>query len=271
MTNSDQLMLAAIKAQVSFKINGREVAVDEETVRLRSHIDQLRDFFNAEEARDLLSEVVSLKEEDAVDFVTVPQFGAVQPGDLRYKDQDGDGIIDETDIVKIGNPAYPTTTVSIGADFSFRGFDLSLLITGNMGGTVNLMDYSAWKPFENYGNAFEWAKGAWVYYPEAKLDNRANATFPRLSAQQNDNNYRSSSFWIHSNNYLRLRNVELGYDFATLSAVRKAKISKLRVFLTAYNMFTLSSVLREFNMDPETADYGYPAAKSCNLGVQISF
>lgn len=201
----------------------------------------------------------------------VPQFGAVQPGDLRYKDQDGDGLIDETDIVKIGNPAYPTTTVSIGADFSFRGFDLSLLITGNMGGTVNLMDYSAWKPFENYGNAFEWAKGAWVYYPEAKLDNRANATFPRLSAQQNDNNYRSSSFWIHNNNYLRLRNVELGYDFATLSAVRKAKISKLRVFLTAYNMFTLSSVLREFNMDPETADYGYPAAKSCNLGVQISF
>lgn len=201
----------------------------------------------------------------------VPQFGAVQPGDLRYKDQDGDGIIDETDIVKIGNPAYPMTTFSIGADFCFKGFDLSLLITGNMGGTVNLMDYSAWKPFINYGNAFEWAKDAWVYYPEAKLDNRASASFPRLTAQQNDNNYRSSSFWIHKNNWLRLQNVEIGYDFATLSAVRNAKISKLRLFLTAYNMFTLSSVLRKFKMDPETANYGYPAAKSCNLGVQISF
>ena len=201
----------------------------------------------------------------------VPQFGAVQPGDLRYKDQDGDGIIDETDIVKIGNPSYPTTTLSLGAEFSFRGFDLSLLVTGNLGGTVNLMDYQAWRPFENYGNAYEWAKGAWVYYPEAKLDNRQTATFPRLTTQQNDNNYRSSSFWIHANNYLRLRNVEVGYDFASLPAVKRAKVSKLRLFLTAYNMFTLSSILRDYKMDPETANYGYPATKSCNLGVQISF
>ena len=196
----------------------------------------------------------------------VPLFGAVQPGDLKYKDQDGDGYIDETDIVRIGNPAYPSLSFSLGAQATFMGFDLSFLLTGSAGSTVNLLDYAEWKPFLNYGNAFEWAKGAWVYYPEAGLDTRATATFPRLSTGQNDHNYRSSSFWVKDNAYVRLQEVELGYTLPLKGAIRQ-----LRLCVTGYNLLTLSSLLARYHMDPETVNYGYPASKAVNLGLQIAF
>lgn len=190
----------------------------------------------------------------------VPLFGEVQPGDLRYKDQDGDGYIDDTDIVFLGNPSYPSLYASLGAELNWRGFDFSLLVTASAGGTLNLMDYSAWKPFMNYGTVFEWASNAWAYYPEAQLDTRETATFPRLTTRQNDNNYRTSSFWIKKNDFLRLSHVELGYT-----------VKKFRVYVSGQNLFTLSSLLTKYKMDPETVNYGYPAAMSVNLGVQVSF
>lgn len=190
----------------------------------------------------------------------VPLFGSVQPGDLKYKDQDGDGIIDETDFVKIGNPAYPSASFSLGAEFRYRSFDLSVLFTGTAGSSVNLLDYSQWRTFENYGNAFLWAQNAWVYYPEARLDTRDTATYPRLTTASNENNYTSSSFWIRDNSYLRLKNLELGY-----------RLGKCRVFVLGRNLLTLSSLLSECKMDPETVNYSYPQGRSYNLGVQITF
>lgn len=203
--------------------------------------------------------------------IPVPLFGTVHPGDLKYKDQDNDGYIDDTDIIHIGAPSYPTTTFSLGANVEFKGFDFSMLLVGNAGSTVNLLDYPAHRAFENNGNAFEWAKGAWGYYPEAGIDNRENATYPRLSLESNDNNYRSSSFWIKKNSFLRLQNVELGYDLSKIGAFKRGRISKCRVFANAYNVFTLSSLLSKYQMDPETVNYSYPNVMSFNLGVQLSF
>lgn len=205
------------------------------------------------------------------DGIPVPAFGAVQPGDLRYKDQDNDGHVDQTDIIEIGAPNYPSLAYNFGAEFSVKGFDFSVLFTGASGASVNLLASSAWQPFLDYGNAFEWAKGAWAYYPEQGIDTRKDATFPRLTLVQNDNNYRASSFWIRKNDFLRLRNVEIGYDLAGLRAIRDAGISKCRLYLNAYNPLTFSQLLKDYKMDPETTNYGYPAVKSFNFGVQISF
>jgi TonB-linked SusC/RagA family outer membrane protein len=198
-------------------------------------------------------------------------FGTVQPGDLRYKDQDNDGFIDQTDFVKIGNPSYPKWAFSFGGEVAYKGFDFSVFFTGSAGSTVDLLSNDAWRPFYNYGNAFEWAKGSWAYYPEQGIDTRESATFPRLSTQQNDNNYSASTFWIRKNDYLRLRNIELGYELSGLPFLKDAKISQFRLYVNAFNPFTFSSILREYKMDPETTNYGYPALKSYNAGIQISF
>ncbi len=190
----------------------------------------------------------------------VPLFGSVQPGDLKYKDQDGDGIIDETDFIEIGSPDYPAFSFSLGVDLKYKSLDFSFLFVGAMGTSVNLLDYPQWRTFENYGNAFSWAKNAWVYYPEVKLDTRKTATYPRLSTSTNENNYTSSSFWIKENNYLRLKNLELGY-----------RVNGCRVFLRGCNLLTLSRLLSECKMDPQTVNYGYPQGRSYNLGVQFTF
>lgn len=191
---------------------------------------------------------------------SVPLFGSVQPGDLKYKDQDGDGYVDETDFVRIGNPEYPTTTFSFGFNLRYKAFDMSALFTGTAGSSVNLLDYPQWRTFENYGNAFEWARNAWVFYPEARLDTRDTATYPRLSTTTNENNYTSSSFWIRDNSYLRLRNLEFGYTY-----------KGMRAFVRGYNLLTFSKLLRECKMDPETVNYGYPQGRSYNIGVQFTF
>ena len=195
----------------------------------------------------------------------VPLFGSVQPGDLKYKDQDGDGYIDETDVVWLGNPSYPMLTVDFGGELKWKNFDLSILFTSSFGSTVNLLDYSEWQPFIGYSTAFEWAEGAWVYYPEAGLDTRKSATFPRLTTKQNDHNYRASSFWVKNNNFLRLKNLELGYT------IPMRGVDRLRVYLSGSNLLTLSSVLSKYKMDPEAVSYGYPAARSICAGVQLTF
>ena len=200
----------------------------------------------------------------------MPFFGSVQPGDLLYKDQDGDGFIDETDYVEIGNPEYPRLGFSFGGEVAYKGFDLSVLFAGSSGAAVNLNKYNEWLGLVDYSNTFEWSKGAWAYYPDQNIDNRANATYPRLTTQQNDHNYRASSFWIRNNDFLRLKNIELGYDLSDLQFVKDAKISNLRLYVNALNPFTFSSLLKDYNMDPESG-YGYPAIKSYNVGIQLTF
>ncbi len=74
------------------------------------------------------------------------------------------------------------------------------------------------------------AKGAWAYYPDQGIDTRASATYPRLTTQANNNNYRASSFWIKNHDFMRIRNVSLGYTLAP-GSLKHIGASKLRVFV----------------------------------------
>jgi len=199
-----------------------------------------------------------------------PMFGAVQPGDIRYMDKNNDGYVDQLDNTEIGPPSYPKLSFSFGGNVVYKGFDFSLFFCGSSGASVYLLNYSPqMKAFVNNGNAYEWAKKAWAYYPEQGIDTRANATYPRLTTVENENNYRASTFWIRSNDFLRLKNIELGYDFC-YQYIKNAGISRLRLYVNALNPVTISNVLKDFNMDPESG-YGYPALKSYNVGIQVNF
>lgn len=202
--------------------------------------------------------------------IPVPMFGRVQPGDLRYEDLDGDGQVDQTDVTFIGNPSYPMLNFSFGGSLEFRGFDFSFLFTGAAGATVDLNEFPTYShAFVNNGNVFPMAQNAWAFYPDAGIDTRAYADYPRLTTNENNNNYRTSSFWIKDNNFIRLRNVEVGYDFSRIFHPGSI-FSNARVYVNAMNPFTLSSVLENYEMDPECG-FGYPALKSYNLGVQLNF
>jgi hypothetical protein len=204
------------------------------------------------------------------DGIATPLFGAVKPGDIRYKDLNGNGIVDQTDVTKIGDPSYPAWGYSFGAQVAYKGFDFSILFQGAAGASVNLLNYPAqFIAFVNNGNAYENVLNAWAYYPDQNIDTRATASYPRLTTQSNENNYRNSSFWIRSNNYLRIKNIELGYDLA-YSVLKNVGISKCRIFLNSVNPVTFSKLLKDYNMDPESG-YGYPSLSSHYIGISLTF
>ncbi|WCT14856.1 SusC/RagA family TonB-linked outer membrane protein [Mucilaginibacter jinjuensis] len=203
----------------------------------------------------------------------IPAFGLVQPGDLKYQDVNGDGKVDQNDVTKIGKSPFPELTYAFGASVNFKGFDLGALFQGVSGYSVNLLNTnltSQTVAFINNGNAYQIAQGAWAYYPEQGIDTRATATYPRLTTVGNINNYgTASSFWIKSGDYLRIRNVELGYNFPA-ALIKKWGLGKLRAYVNAMNPVTWSSLLKDYHIDPETT-YGYTGLKSYNIGVIVGF
>ena len=202
--------------------------------------------------------------------IPTPAFGSVQPGDVKYKDLDKNGVVDQNDKTQIGKSAYPEWYFSFGGKFAYKGFDLEVLFQGAAGVSVNLLDNkNQVVAFVDNGNAYEIAKGAWAYYPAEGIDTRATATYPRLTTLSNENNYQTSSLWVKNADYLKLRNLELGYNFASRK-VQEAGISNLRVYLSAQNLATFSGLLRKYNLDPERLS-GYPTVTSYNVGVSITF
>jgi TonB-linked SusC/RagA family outer membrane protein len=203
--------------------------------------------------------------------IPFPAFGAVQPGDLRYQDLNNDKIVDEKDITSIGKSIFPELTYTFGAGLNWNRFDFSALFQGISGSSVNILSVAStqMQAFVGNGNVYSVAEGAWAYYPDQGIDTRATATYPRLTTSANNNNYRASSFWQKSRDFLRLRNVELGYTFNP-SLTTKLRITNLRIFANAVNPLSWSSLQKDYNLDPETFS-GYPALKSFNTGLSVTF
>lgn len=199
-----------------------------------------------------------------------PTFGEVQPGDVKYKDIFQDMVIDENDKTSIANPYFPNLIGAFNVGLGYKGFDVFLLFEGTRGSEINLLNYPNENiAFRDNGNAYAIAEQRWAYYPDQNIDTRATAAFPRLSLMHNNNNYQNSSIWIASGDYLRLRNMTLGYNFPS-SFLQRAGISKFRLELTGVSILTMSKTLKDFEIDP-TVPTGYPAMKSYNLGCSITF
>lgn len=203
--------------------------------------------------------------------LAVPSFGKVQPGDIKYKDLNGDGKVDQTDVTAIGKPQFPNLTYAFGASISYKGFDLGIFFQGVSGTSINLLNanYQQTVAFLNNGNAYSNAKGAWAYYPAQGIDTRTSATYPRLTNTGSQNNFLTSSYWIKSGDFLRIRNAELGYNFSA-TVLSSLKLSKLRIYVNTLNPVTWSSLLKNYHLDPENTS-GYPNLKSYNVGVIATF
>ncbi|MDR0542430.1 MAG: SusC/RagA family TonB-linked outer membrane protein, partial [Dysgonamonadaceae bacterium] len=206
------------------------------------------------------------------DGIPLPSFGNVQPGDLKYKDVSGDGVIDERDIVKIGNRTYPKMYYAFHLEAGYAGFDFRALFQGVAGREVNILSSASNKTtafLDKTTTAYEIAKGRWAYYPDQGIDTRTTATYPRLTTEVNENNYRASTFWMKNGDFLRLRNIEIGYTLPK-QLLNRLSLTNMRVFVSGMNLFTLSSLLKDYDLDPETLS-GHPGVKSYNAGITVGF
>jgi TonB-linked SusC/RagA family outer membrane protein len=199
---------------------------------------------------------------DAADIAASPRqtFALVQPGDIKYKDQNGDGLIDQNDAAPIGTPSVPTVTLGFRTGFKYKNFDLDVLFQGITGNTV-YFGGSLFHAFQSNGKIAPIALDRWT--PETA----ATATYPRLSASNNLNNYRFSSFWQRDGSFLKLRSIELGYTLSQ-KLVEKIKLKSARLYVNGTNLLSIDKM--EGYIDPETRS-GYPALRTVSLGIRCQF
>lgn len=196
--------------------------------------------------------------------IAIPSY-PVQPGDLKYVDKNNDGFINEDDVIAIGYSVIPEITYSFEADVKYKMFDLNLFFQGAANRSVYLNGVYAWA-FVNNTGAPEMAKGRWAYYPEQGIDTRAIATYPRLSTENNGNNYTLSSFWQKNGNYLRLKSTELGFTLPEQTC-KNLGVENIRFIIGGTNLLTFDHIKY---YDPEVIG-GYPLAKNYYLGINVNF
>ena len=202
-------------------------------------------------------------------------YGSYMPGDIKYKDINGDGIIDNNDIVAIGSTRIPNLVYGYGVSGKYRGFDLNVLFQGS-GRSSYFINGPAVYPFSDIeqGNTLPWGNVlsdiVGNYWSTNNTDaQNAKAIYPRLSYGNNANNYQASSWWLRDGSYLRFKTLEVGYTIPK-KMINKYRISNLRVYFVGMNLFLWDNLKL---WDPELGSgngMDYPPTKSFTGGFTIT-
>ncbi|WP_181896384.1 SusC/RagA family TonB-linked outer membrane protein [Seonamhaeicola aphaedonensis] len=190
----------------------------------------------------------------------VPNFATVQPGDIRYADQNGDDIIDQDDQIAIGQSASPWT-YGVNLNLKYKRFNLFVLGTGQTGGDANkLTGFSNYFSPNGTDKYSEEVLGRWT--PQT-----ANtATFPRLSSGDNQNNFRTSTFWLYDNSFFRINRAQLTYEF-TDALCDKIGVQDFSLNLQGTNLIEVAENRRIRQLNVGSG----PQARSYTLGIRMSF
>ena len=204
------------------------------------------------------------------------QYGAVLPGDIKYQDVNGDGVIDSYDIVPIGNARVPKVQYGFAGSVSWKGVDFNIFFRGS-GKSDYFLGGAGYYPLsgEKLGNVLTIVndpKNRWTpasYSGDPATEN-PDARFPRLTYGNNPNNNRNSTFWLADASFLRLKTVELGYTLPK-KWTSKVAMNNLRLSLIGDNLYVWDKVKL---FDPEQASSNgavYPLTRSYTLVLQLSF
>ncbi len=199
-------------------------------------------------------------------------WGTLYPGDVVYKDLNGDGKIDdEHDRRAMGNPRTPEIQFGIPLGLQYKGFDLSLLFQGAANSSILLNGAGVWD-FPQYDND-QIGKVKPMHMNRWTEESKDFATYPRLTIGKNDNNKNeNSSLFLYNASYLRLKNVEIGYTLPK-SAIRFAGLQNVRFYVQGMNLLTFDG-LDHVDVDPETNNGNgawYPIQRIFNFGVDITY
>lgn len=184
-------------------------------------------------------------------------FSEVKPGDIKYADQNGDNVIDSRDEVMIGRYIAP---FSYGINFTvgYKNLNLFVLATGNNGGNGIT------------NNNYYWVSGD-LKYSDVVLNRwteatKLTATYPRLSSQQNSNNFRSSDFWVYKTDRFNLSKVQLTYNFSN-SVLHRTFVKDLLVYVSGANLYTFSQNRKILELSVAST----PQFRNYNVGIRAKF
>ncbi|MFD2285932.1 SusC/RagA family TonB-linked outer membrane protein [Pedobacter petrophilus] len=191
-------------------------------------------------------------------------FFVPKPGDIKYKDLNGDGKIDPSDRTFIGNN-FPRYEYSLNANFSYKNFELGLFFQG-VGKKENYISGTGAYPFY----AADFIPGLLEVHKDYWTPDNPNATFPRLLPAIGVNGT-TSSFWVKNSAYLRLKNVNLSYKLPE-TLLSKLHVKNAKLFVSGQNLFTITKFWEGF--DPEVNNQNgefYPLMKTITAGINVNF
>ena len=209
-------------------------------------------------------EEIQMINDPADETLPAPSFGEVFPGDIKYRDINGDGVIDLNDITGIGN-WHPAFDYVLSLNLSYRNFDFFTYLRAQTGAYV----------FDN--GPYYWVYGQrkypahitnrWAYYTDPQgnlIDTRETATYPRLTTGDSQNNFRASTQWLRSNDFLEIPLIQVGYNFSSIA--KKWSMEELGIYLRITNPLTISpeNEKRLLNVG------GPPKFRSYSVGIKAS-
>ena len=189
---------------------------------------------------------------------------SLQPGAVCYVDLNNDGIIDGDDIHPVGYTNFPEYSASLNLGFSYKGFDFSMVLSGVTNVSRKLSFMATPIGAQRTGGLLNEN-----YTDRWTTSTASTATLPAPSFNMLVNNSKPSRLWIVDGDYIRLKNVELGYRLSE-KTLKRLPFNSLRFYLNAYNLFTISDY-PEADPEPINSARSYPLTRIINFGVSLNF
>lgn len=193
----------------------------------------------------------------------------MQPGDIKYKDVNGDGYINDQDIVPIGYSDFPEIMFGLSIGGSWRGLDFSVLFQGATHVSTQPSRRTTRGFYTNTGASKDLLK-SWSY---ERYMAGEEIVYPRYSVTNDTHNYVLSTYWLEDATYLRLKSAEIGYTMTT-RWLSKAGISSVRIYLNGNNLLTFCNLFPGEDPEYPTMEANsepYPLTRVYNIGLNINF
>ena len=188
-------------------------------------------------------------------------FGTVMPGDLKYKDQNGDGIIGSKDQAVLGRRGAKFSG-GLNLTLKYRNFTLFAMFTGQFGGNAIKDDTYNWVYGERkYSDV---VRGAWT---AEKFKNGEMISYPRLTTQSPDNNFRTSDYWMYKTDRLDLARVQITYDFSKSLFGPKSIVKGLQIYANGNSLLTIAGERDQMERNVDSS----PQTRSFTLGAKVEF
>ena len=222
----------------------------------------------ADAARGLVADGF-FKDQADIDNSPLQEFGQVKVGDIKYRDINEDGVINENDIVAMDyGYAFPALNCGFTLGMEFKGIGINATFQGAAGQTKNLMfDDNDGNRYAFFGSLWDNRNLSREYYENCFDIAGADAAYPRLSSASVANNVQNSTIWYRNVQWLKLRDCELYYKLPA-SLLSRVNIAEAKVFVQGQNLLSFGNI--PF-MDAENLTTGYPVMKAVNAGVSVVF
>ncbi len=204
-----------------------------------------------------------------IDASPVQQFGQVKVGDIKYKDVNGDDVINENDFVAqdYGN-AFPALNYAFSLGAEYKGFGINATFQGAAHQVKNLLYVDGvWGVLSATADNPTLRNISKEYYDNCYDVAGANALYPRLSTENVANNAQNSTIWYRNVSWLKMRDCELYYKLPA-KVIEPLKITGARIFVQGQNLLSFDNIDA---MDAENLNTGYPVMKSVNIGLNVTF